>query len=123
MPLIICKVELKIKWINHCVLYINGNGDDDASFNNIIFIIKDKKLYIPVVTLSEKDNKNLSKLLSKGFERSLSWNEFKRKSEMKSTIKEYRSFLKSNFVGVDRFFVVFYSNQDDNAKRFKARRF
>ena len=33
--------------------------------NNIIFTIKDTKLYVPVVTLSVKRNQKLSKLLSK----------------------------------------------------------
>ena len=37
----------------------------------IIFFIKDRKLYVPGVTLSAKDNQKLSKLLSKGFERSM----------------------------------------------------
>ena len=71
IPLINCKVELKLKWTKYCVLsagindsIINNNND-----NNIIFTIKDKKLYVPVVTLSARDNQKLSKLLSKGFER------------------------------------------------------
>ena len=56
-PLINCKVELKLIWTKHCVLSAAGNND------NIIFTIKDKKLYVPVVTLSARDNKKLSKLL------------------------------------------------------------
>ena len=45
---------------------VNGNNDDD-----IIFTIKDTKLYVSVSTLSARDNKKLSKLLRKGFERSV----------------------------------------------------
>ena len=73
MLLINCKVELKLKWKKYCVLSaagndnVNGNDND----NNIIFTIKDTKLYIPVVTLSARDKKNISKLLSKGFEKSV----------------------------------------------------
>ena len=52
---------------------------------NNIFTIKDRKLYVPVVTLSAKDNNKLSKLLTKGFERSVYWNEYKTKSENKNT--------------------------------------
>ena len=33
--------------------------------------MKDTKLYVPVVTLSAKDNQKLSKSLSKGFKRSV----------------------------------------------------
>ena len=54
MSLINCKVELKLKWTNHCVLSENGNDNDDTNSNNIILTIKDTKLY--VVTLSAKDN-------------------------------------------------------------------
>ena len=82
MPLINCKVELKLRQRKHCVFSVagtdnvNGNNDD-----NIIFAIKDTKLYVPVITLSVRDNQNLSKLLSKEFESSIYWNEYKTKSE------------------------------------------
>ena len=36
---------------------------------------------------------------------------------------EYRCFLESNFLGVNRLFVLFYSNAHDNAKMYKARRY
>ena len=73
MPLINCKVELKLRWSKHCVLSLaftdNGNSNNDDS--NIIFSIKDTKLYVPVVTLSARDTQKLSKLLCKVFERSV----------------------------------------------------
>ena len=53
MALINCKAELKLKWTNHCILSASGNDDDDPNSNNTI---KDTTLYIPVVTLSAKDN-------------------------------------------------------------------
>ena len=37
----------------------------------VIFTVKGTKSYVPLVTLSAKDNQKLSKLLSKGFERSV----------------------------------------------------
>ena len=42
-----------------------GADNVNANPNNIIFTIKDKKLYVPVVTLSVRDSKKLSKLLRK----------------------------------------------------------
>ena len=87
-PLINCKAKLKLKWTNHCVLFANGNDNDDANSNNLISTIKDTKLYIPVVTLSTKNNRKLSKHISKGFERSLYWNVHKTKSENKKTRNE-----------------------------------
>ena len=58
--------------------------NDNANSNNIIFTIKDTKLYVPIVTLSKRDNQKLSKLLGKGLERSVYWNEYKIKSENKN---------------------------------------
>ena len=46
----------------------------------IIISIKGIKLYVPVVTLSSRDNQKLSKLLSNELKRSVYWNEYKTKS-------------------------------------------
>ena len=49
----------------------NGNNiNEAANVINIISTIKDTNLYVPVVILSARDNKKLSKPLIKGFERS-----------------------------------------------------
>ena len=93
MLLINCKVELKLKWTKCCVFSAGGtenNVNDNNNANNIIFNIKETKLYVPVVTLLARDNKKFSKLLSKGFERSVYWNEYKTKSENKNTTNERR---------------------------------
>ena len=79
MPLINCKVELSLRWIENCVLTTvaiganaNATGADSATFK-----ITDAKLYEPIVTLSAEDNVKLSKLLSEGFNRSIYWNKYK----------------------------------------------
>ena len=117
MPLINCKVELKLRWTKPCVLSVvgtdNANGKNDD--NNIFFTVNGTKLYVPVVTLSGRDNQKLSKLLSRRFKRSVYWNEYKTKSDNENITNEFRFFLESNFVGINRFFVLFYSNQ--NASR------
>ena len=97
------------------------NLNDNNNANNIIFTIKDTKLCVLIVTLSARDNQKLSKLLSKGFQRSLYWNDYKIKSNNKNTTNEYRCFLKPNFVEVNRLFVLVYTNEDDDSKRFNAK--
>ena len=100
MPLINCKVELKRKWKRYCVLFAAGADNANAKSNNIIFTIKDAKLYVPVVTLSARVNLSkvkLSKILCKGLERSVYWNKYKTKSKYKNTTNEYRSFCFSSF--------------------------
>ena len=53
MPLINCKVHLELNWIEDCIL---SSAGDSAKFKII-----DPKLYVPMVTLSTKDNVNLTK--------------------------------------------------------------
>ena len=67
MPLINCTLELKRKWTKYCVLSVanNENKISEANANNIIFTIKNTKLYVLVVTLSAKINQKLSNLLAK----------------------------------------------------------
>ena len=65
MPLINCKVELSLKWIENCVLTtapIGANANDTGA---------------TIVTLSAEDNVKLSKLLGEGFQRSISWSKYK----------------------------------------------
>ena len=67
IPLINCKVELKLQWTKFFVL--SEAGADNVNYrdsNNIILTIKDTKLYAPVVTLSARDNQEPSKLLTLG---------------------------------------------------------
>ena len=103
-----------------------GADKSNASSNNIIFTIKDTKVYVSVVTVvtvvtfTAKDNQKLTKLFSKGFERSIYWNEFETKSQNKNTTNEYINFLESNFVKVNRLFILVYAIQDGNAKTFKT---
>ena len=126
MPLTNCKIELKLKRTKYCVLSAAGNGNvinDNDNANNVIFTVKDTKPYVPLVTFSAIDNQKLSQLVSKGFERSVYWNEYKTKRESKNKTNEYRCILESNFDGVNRLFVLVYSNKDDDPKRFKTKRY
>ena len=71
MPLINCEVELKLRWMKHCVSAATGVVNANANSGDITFTIKGTKLHVPLVTLSAKDNQKLSKLFSKGFAKSV----------------------------------------------------
>ena len=71
-----------------------GADNDNDNGDNIIFTIKDTKLYVPVFNLSTRGNQKLSKLLSKGFQRSVYWNEYETKSQNENTTNEYIYFHK-----------------------------
>ena len=56
MLLVICKVELKLRWIKHCVLSISSTDSANGKVGSIIFTMKETNLYVSVVTLAVGDN-------------------------------------------------------------------
>ena len=123
MPLINCKAELSLNWIENCVLTsaaidanVNNTGADSATFK-----ITDAKIYVPVVTLSAEDIAKLSKLLGEGFRRSVYWDKYK---VIDNTVVEIaanneekyiRILLDSSYQGVKRLFALAYDNTADDA--------
>ena len=85
---------------------VNADNDDGYSSDNIIFTIKDK-LYVPVVTLLAEGNQKLSK----------------QKKEIENTTNEQKQLLESNFVGVNRLFVVVYFNRGNDIKRYSGKNY
>ena len=87
MPLIYCKIHLELNWNNNCVMYSADTypRGDKANNRETRFKITSTKLYVPIVTLSTKDNVNLTEQLNEGFKRPVYWNECKSKIEIKET--------------------------------------
>ena len=123
MPLINCKVELSLKWIENCVLTsaaiganANATGADSATFK-----ITDAKLYVPVVTLSAEDNVKLVKQLNEGFKRPVYWNKYKVTGNKvvgfaaANVQKHIRELIDSSYQGLKTVFVLAYDDViDDN---------
>ena len=113
MPLINCKVELSLNWIENCVLTtaaIGANADATGA-DSATFKITDTKLYVPIVTLSAEDNAKLSKLLGEGFKRPVYWNKYKVIDNKVVEItanngeKYIRELFDSSYQGVKRLFL------------------
>ena len=86
------------------------------------FKITSTKLYVPIVTLSTKDNVNLTKQLNEGFKRSVYRNEYKSKVETKeiepSNNQNATKFpLDTSFQGVNRLFVLVFYNFNNGADK------
>ena len=110
--LINCEVKLSLGWNENCILSTGGQ--------NPIFLITDAKRYVPVVTLLAEDNAKLSKLLSRGFKRSVYWNKYKvipnkfveiAANNEEKTIRELPD---STYQVVKILFVLAYNNTADN---------
>ena len=85
MPLINCEINLILTWSEKCVLtskatrdkFIGTGTDENPQFSeinnptNATFKITDTKLYVPVVTLSTKDDNNFLEQLKSGFKRTI----------------------------------------------------
>ena len=111
MPLINCKIKLNLTWKKECVLSTDA-GD-------AVFIINDTKIYVPVVTLSNEDNKDFIEQQNKGFQRSIYWNEYKTKElteNADANVFKYIN-LDSSFQGVNRLFVMAYNRANDQPTR------
>ena len=65
MPLINCEVNLIFRWSKGCV---NTNSEGEGKFATT-----EKKLYVPVETLSTQDNEKLLQQLKSGFKRTVNW--------------------------------------------------
>ena len=89
MPLINCEVSLTSTWSENCVLTdittqteTAAQGDNPAreridAPTNATFKITDTKLYVPVVTLSTKDDNNFLEQLKSGFKRTIKRNKYR----------------------------------------------
>ena len=88
---------------------------DNVNNSESTFQITSAKLYVPIATLSTKDNVNLTEQLNEGFKRSVYWNECKSKIETKEADANNlkRFLLDASFQGVDRLIVVGFDNTND----------
>ena len=68
MLLIHSEVNMILTWSSNCIV-TNSTGTRR-------FAITDKKLYVPVVTLSTQNNAKLLQQLKSGFKRTIYWNKY-----------------------------------------------
>ena len=99
-----------------------GGADNinNINSNSIIFTIEDTNLYVPVVTLSIRDNKNHQNFLTKDLKDQLIAMNIKQKVRIKIRQINIDIFLKRILVGVDRLFILVYINESNNAERFNG---
>ena len=113
--------SLEMPLIN-CKIYFELNGSKDCVMSTIAattFKITNTKLYVPIVTLSSKDNVKLVKLLEEGFEKPAYWNEYQTKIETRDLDNNNltRFLLDASFQGVKRLFVPAFDNTDGDTKQ------
>ena len=110
MALINCKINLELNWSKDCVM---------STIANTTFKITNTKLYVPIVTLSRKDNVKLVKLLEEGFKRPVYWNEYQAKIESRNLDNDNLTLcpLDYSFQDVRRLFVLAFDTTDNGANK------
>ena len=102
MPLINCEVNLILTWSSTGVI---TNSTDAETFE-----ITDTKLYVPVVTLSTKENAKLLQQLKSGFKRVINLNKYLSKPELLRRNANLNYLIEPSFQGVNRLFILAFEN-------------
>ena len=74
MPLINCEIDLILNWSTNCFI-IDAPVENETPKSTIT----DRKLYVPVVTLSTQDKAKVLEQLKSGFKRTINWNKYQSK--------------------------------------------
>ena len=102
MSLINCEVNLILTWSSTRVI-TNSTGAGT-------FEVTDTKLYVPVVTLSTKENAKLLQQLKSGFKRVINWNKYLLKPELLRRNPNLNYLIEPSFQGVNRLFILAFEN-------------
>ena len=105
MPLINCEVNPILTWSKDCVI-TNSTGEGK-------FAMKETKLYVPVVTLSTKDNEKLLQQLKFEFKKTFTWNKYESSIKTFAQNRYLNYLINPSFQGVNSLFVLSFENEND----------
>ena len=88
----------------------------EVANQNETFAITDRKLYVPVITLSQQDNAKLLQQLKSGFKRVISWNKYLSEPELLGQNLNLNHLVEPNFQGLNRLFVLAFENDTERTR-------
>ena len=89
-------------WLSTCVI-TNSTGAGT-------FELTDTRLYVPIVTLSTKENARLLQQLKSGFKRVINWNKYLSKPELLRRNPNLNYLIEPSFQGLNRLFILAFEN-------------
>ena len=104
MPLINCEFNLILTWSKDCAI-TNSAGKGK-------FAITETKLFVPVVTLSTKDNEKLFQQLKSGFKKRISWNKYESSIKTFAQNRYLNYLINTSFQGVIRLFALPFEHEN-----------
>ena len=109
MPLINCEVSLILLWSPNCAI---TDSTCEGKFK-----ITNTNFYVPVVTLSTKDNEKVLQQLGYGFKRVVNWNKYSSTPELLAQNLNLNYLIEPRFQGVNRLFVLAFENDAQRDKK------
>ena len=70
-------------------------------------------MYVPVFTLSTKDDNNFLEQLKLGFKRTIKWNKYRSKMTNQAKTNHLNHLIDSAFTKANRLFVLSFENEED----------
>ena len=99
-----CEINLILTWSKDCII---TNFTREGKF-----AITETKIYVPVVTLSTKDNEKLLQQLKSGFKKTISWNKYESSIKTVAQNRYLNYLINPCFQGVNRIFVLPFENEN-----------
>ena len=110
MSLINCEVKLILTWSKNCALAgMTANADANAAIvvsTWLEFQITDTKLYVPVLTLSTKDQNNFLEQVKSRFKRTIKLNKYRLEMTNQTKSNHLNYLIDPTFTKVNRLFVL-----------------
>ena len=124
-PLVNCETNLILTWSENCVLtskaqrqkFIGTGSDENPQFGeinnltNATLKITETKLYLPVATLSTKDDNNFLEQLQ--FKRIIKWNEYRSEMTYQAKTSHLNHLIDPTFTKIDILFVLLFENEEN----------
>ena len=114
-----------LRWSENCVVTSKATRDSVPAQGgnpavaaidnptNATFKITDKKLYVPVVTLSTENDKRLLEQLKTGFKRSIRRNKYRSEMTNQTKNNNLNYLIDPTFTKVNRLLVLSFENEHD----------
>ena len=102
--LINCEVELILTWTKSCALADMTVANNPPT--GLEFQITDKKLYVPVVTLSKENDIKVLEKLKSGFKKTIKWNKYRSQMTIQNNNNNLNYLIDPRFTNLNRLFVL-----------------
>ena len=118
------QIELDMSWLRNCVISeisrtaeVAANPPKlsrrESETTGATFKMKNAKLYVPIVTLSMKDNINVLENIKQGFKRIISWNKYRSEVTRQPKNNKLDYMIYVAFMNISGLFVLLFNNVND----------